>query len=149
MSLDARGSKTFGVVSLTVCSIGGAGRAMVDIPIVYHRPIPPDGRIKIITATRRGRPAGGYRWDVQFVVDLPDPAPVSGDKTLAVDIGWRTAPQGIRVATTFDGEAVRHHYLPAELVDRAKKHDGGRSRHALAANLAPVLGLLAIPHSVP
>ena len=69
----------------------------LEIPIVYHRDIPADALIKSASATRRVL-AGKVRWQLNVMVSLPMPVPKVGERAIALDIGWRLLPQGVRVA---------------------------------------------------
>jgi len=69
------------------------------VPVIFHRPIPDDARIKWVYLTAR-RVACHTRWHVCFVLSRaegwrkPDLA-TSG--TVAVDLGWRLLDHGLRV----------------------------------------------------
>jgi hypothetical protein len=65
----------------------------LDVPVVYHRDIPETTLIKSVSMTRR---AG--RWQLNVTVNLARPTERSGMHALAVDIGWRLLPHGVRVA---------------------------------------------------
>jgi len=84
--------------------VGSEGRAPVwlVLPVRLHRPLPEDGRIRAAWAIREVI-AGRDRWTVQFVVERPagawrtSAAPRAG--RIALDLGWRQRPGGMRVAT--------------------------------------------------
>lgn len=78
-------------------TLGGGER--LDIPVIVHRPIPPDADITDVRVTRR-RIAGGHRLSVQVTCRVPDPAPRDGGRDVAVHIGWRSLGRnaGTRVA---------------------------------------------------
>lgn len=71
----------------------------LDIPVIVHRPIPADADITDVRITRR-RIAGGHRLSVQVTCRVPDPAPPTGGRDVAVHIGWRSLGRngGTRVA---------------------------------------------------
>jgi transposase len=71
---------------------------MLHLPIVMHRAIPSNGRIKSIQVTTR-KIASQYRWSLTVTVNLPleDLRPVNGH-AVAIDIGWRRKKSGVRVA---------------------------------------------------
>jgi hypothetical protein len=64
----------------------------LEIPIVYHRDLPSSVVIKSLSMTRR---AG--RWQLNVAVNQEHPNPRQGPR-IAVDIGWRLLPEGVRVA---------------------------------------------------
>jgi hypothetical protein len=71
----------------------------VTWPMVMHRPIPDNCRIKVVTVKRR-RLAGRWRWTVTFVCSrAAQSASLQNGQVVAVDLGWRKMPEGIRVAT--------------------------------------------------
>lgn len=79
----------------------------IALPIVYHREIPANAQIKSVCATRHVV-AGHPRWTLNVTVTLP---PAVAAKTtgpaLAVDIGWRLLPDGVRVGYWQD-DAGKH-----------------------------------------
>ena len=108
----------------------GAGGTRIDVPIVYHRPLPERGTISwVYVVTKRV----GLRvfLELQFTVDfdLVRPEP-SQEGRVAVNLGWRALDSGdVRVATAYDGtEPCVHLTLPARvregfaLSDRLLKH---------------------------
>jgi len=74
----------------------------VAIPVVYHREIPAEARIKSVSATRRIL-AGKVRWSLNVTVTLPPAEPRPAGQMVAIDIGWRLLPDGVRVAYWQDG----------------------------------------------
>ena len=73
-----------------------------EVPIFMHRPLPADAAIKRVHLLRE-RMADRERWKVQFTVETAEVkrAP-AGHGTVAVDIGWRVMPEGLRVAFWHD-----------------------------------------------
>jgi hypothetical protein len=80
----------------------------LEIPIVMHRPIPPDARIKLVSINTR-KLGDRVRWFLNVTVieeDQQNKNSVTGD-VLAVDIGWRKKPDGsIRVAYWVDSNGA-------------------------------------------
>jgi hypothetical protein len=79
--------------------IGSQERAprWFTIPIVYHRDIPDNASIKSVSATRRivdGKP----RCSLNITVNLPPVTLKTDGERIAIDIGYRLLPQGVRVA---------------------------------------------------
>lgn len=60
-------------------------------PIVMHRPLPPDSKIKRVLAVAK-RIGPRLEWKLLLTVDDGDAAmkPTTGGKVLAVNLGWRT-----------------------------------------------------------
>jgi hypothetical protein len=72
-----------------------------SFPMVLHRTLPPEGRIKSAWVSRRycGRKP---EWTLSLVVEAhPRPKPM-GKGLVALDIGWRKRPSGLRVAYWYD-----------------------------------------------
>lgn len=91
--------------------IGSEGRAHAPVwlvlPVVLHRPLPPEGRIKWATVQRK-RVGTRFRWKLLITVEFPAPGgeapPVTVKRpTLALDVGYRRLPEcGLRVAVWHD-----------------------------------------------
>ncbi len=98
----------------------------LELPMVMHRPLPPDGVIRMASAVRE-RVGRSFRWKLVVTVTLAQQpqAPTRRDGTIAVDIGWRAVHDGLRVAYWCDtsgaeGELV----LGPEIVEPLLKlHD--------------------------
>lgn len=94
-------------------------RRTVSWPMIMHRPIPPDCRVKEVIITRRRR-GGRWRWAASFMCTRPARAPLQiapGTRRIGVDIGWRRVPEGLRVATVLaSGEEPRFIILPQDLI---------------------------------
>jgi hypothetical protein len=74
----------------------------LGIPIVYHRDVPADATIKSVSMTRRVI-GSAVRWQLNITVNVPKVAPVpSRGRVIAIDIGWRVLPDGLRVAYWLD-----------------------------------------------
>ena len=91
---------------IRIGSTAGRQPAWVAIPIVYHREIPPEARIKSVSVTRRIL-AGQVRWSLNVTVHLPPVIPRLSGQAIAVDLGWRLLPAGVRVGYWAD-ESGRH-----------------------------------------
>ncbi|QEE39152.1 MULTISPECIES: hypothetical protein [unclassified Methylobacterium] len=106
-------------------------RRSVTWPMVMHRPIPDDCRVKEVIITRR-RVGERWKWAVSFlctrVMGSP-PTPPAGAKPIAVDFGWRRIPDGLRVATvsSVDGQP-RFVVLQRDLLDAFAFADELRDR---------------------
>lgn len=96
-------------------------RRTVTWPLVMHRPIPDDCLIKEVVVTRR-KLGPSWRWQVTFTCTRSVDAQCdrkSRGRVVAVDVGWRRIPEGIRVATVVqnDGTPARFVTLPSDIVD--------------------------------
>lgn len=98
----------------------------VEIPIVYHRDIPADANIRSVSATRRmdcGKPV----WQLNVTVNVPCAERREG-LAVAIDIGWRLLPEGVRVAYWQDERGQEGQVLvPSADIELAGKVAGLRS----------------------
>ena len=63
--------------------------AWVVLPMVMHRPLPPDGVVREASVVRR-RVGRRFRYTLTVTVEIPDAkAAPRGDGVVAVDLGWR------------------------------------------------------------
>lgn len=76
-----------------------AGDASMTLPVTWHRPLPDDADVAHVQVTRRKDRAGRPQVTVAVTVKTPAPTPAVGGPRVAVDVGWRSVPGGIRVAT--------------------------------------------------
>jgi hypothetical protein len=120
-SADSRGERRRlqrTTLSATVFVRDGERRT-VTWPLIMHRPIPPDCRVKEVIITRR-RSGGRWRWAASFMCTRPA-APGSTptiSRRVGIDIGWRRVPEGLRVATVLaSGEEPRFVILPGDLIE--------------------------------
>lgn len=106
-------------------------RRTVTWPMIMHRPIPPDCRVKEVIITRR-RVGGRWKWSASFMCARaaePTPSPSTTTRIVGVDIGWRRVPDGLRVATIVtSGEPPRFVNLPRDLLDSFGLIDDLRAR---------------------
>lgn len=106
----------------------------VSVPLIYHRPLPPDARIKRAYVSCRivgKRPV----WECGFVLAresgwAKDDQATDGDA--GIDVGWRIVPEGLRVAYwVADDSAEGQVALSQEWLDRWRQIDerqGARDR---------------------
>jgi len=99
------------------------GRRTLTWPMVMHRPIPEDARIKEIIVTRK-REGFGFRWSAIFIctrahrLETVTPAARAARVTLGTDEDER----GIRIAIVEDPDGgIEHVYLPAAVSDRSAR----------------------------
>ena len=96
-------------------------RRVINVPVVYDRPLPADGQIRQVTLTRRRGarfPTGDWRYEVAFIMRVPAPPARLESRMAAIHIGWRTVDDGVRVATIVDENCTSHFVLPASLAER-------------------------------
>lgn len=127
----------------------GRSPIWAEWPMVMHRPIPAEAKIKVATVSRRRRDVRRWDWRVAITVELPDEArrPVPASGMLALNLGWCQRDDGsLRVGYLvgddgFEKELV----LPREVIVGFTRADGIRSvrdrnldamRPALAAAIA-------------
>lgn len=106
-------------------------RRTVTWPMIMHRPIPADCRLKEIIITRR-RDGNRWRWAASFMctreADRAPPVP-TGLKRIAIDVGWRRVPDGLRVATLVTaGQPPSYIVLPGTMLESFALIDELQSR---------------------
>ena len=100
-------------------------RRTLRFPMILHRPLPPQARIKEVHVNAKLE--GDTRvWSVTFTLtDELQPPTLADHPSLAacgINYGWRQTTGGIRIATLVSSggpERAIHHYLPQKLIDRA------------------------------
>lgn len=107
--------------------IGSDGRDPIwlVLPIIMHRPLPLNSRIKWVHVIRT-KVANRYRYDAQFTVELaPAATPIArGTGSVAIDVGWRLLETGLRVAYWHDDKGQEGELLlPLEHLAQFRKVD--------------------------
>ena len=115
------------VLRLRIGSNEDRSPVWTDVPIFMHRPLPADAMIKRVHLLRE-RMADCERWKVQLTVETAEikRAP-EGHGLVAIDIGWRVMPEGLRVAYWHDGTDHGQFVLDRTLLSRLTKADSLRS----------------------
>jgi hypothetical protein len=73
-----------------------------EFPLVLHRPLPRDGRIKQAQLSRK-RVGRDWRWRLNITVDEPAAQPRQHFRgEIALDIGWRKLEDAVRIAAWRD-----------------------------------------------
>jgi hypothetical protein len=132
------GRVAFATVSLR---IGSDGRAPIwaEWPCVLHRPLPAGARIRWAKVVRR---LEGPRavWSLHLTLAVPD-RDEHGTGAVAVDVGWRLRPDGVRVAwiRSEDGADDRE-----VLLERAAPDRNGVVRGDMLTALERVDGVQAV-----
>lgn len=114
----SRGKRLARHVRLRVASGDKKAPLWVELPVILHRPLPPDAKVKwaAIVAKRSGNRT---LYELQLSIDTEHSAGRRGQGTVAIDVGWRRMPSGdLRVGYCFDSNG--HGWplsLPAKFVD--------------------------------
>jgi hypothetical protein len=109
MSAHPREKRT--QVRVAVASDSSKKPIWLTLPVVLHRPIPPNAEIRNITV-RRDLIAGKARWKVCITVRTDAPAKTTNTPACALDTGWRKRADGsIRVAYLVDENDYREELL--------------------------------------
>jgi hypothetical protein len=69
----------------------------LELPVVLHRPLPADGTIRSASVICE-RVGSRERWRLLITVAQPERAIRQGP-AVALDLGWRLLPHGLRVAS--------------------------------------------------
>jgi hypothetical protein len=106
-------------------------RRTVTWPMVMHREIPADCLIKEVVVTRR-RVGTRWRWQAVFTCTRPAQivSPPPFGCSVAINVGWRRVPEGIRVATILRKDSAKPEFivLPESIVGSFSLIDDIRSR---------------------
>jgi hypothetical protein len=91
-------------------------------PLIYHRPLPEGGRIKTAKVVRR-RVCGKDDWSLHITVQTPAVVaePIGPPAIVAVDLGWRRAPDNLRAGGWCDGTTERDIMLEASVPGELRK----------------------------
>lgn len=77
-----------------------------SLVVVFHRPLPA-GRIKWVYLERR-KLANYIKWNLRLTIDCEDqPRENTPQEMVAIHIGWRMEPDGLRVATWLGSDGQR------------------------------------------
>lgn len=124
-------------LTATLYTLAGE-RRMLTWPMIMHRPIPADARIKEIVVTRK-REGTRFRWSAIFIcarTGNATPAPATASAA-GVTLSSLTDDAGVRFATVFDSEGrLEHLRLPRTVVERAAYIETLQAR--LAARLSEI-----------
>lgn len=95
-----------GVVRLR---LGSEGRNPIwgEWPVVFHRPLPPEARVKWVKMKREVLSSGKHEWSCLITLELPDDyvCEEGGNGVVAIDLGWRLqkSSSNLRVGYCYDG----------------------------------------------
>ncbi len=97
-----------------VLGLGVLPRAVLDVPVVLHRPIPDDAEITNVSITRR-KLANKYVISVNLTCNVPDPGDPGSNSAVMVVLQWNKKHGD---AVTVANVADTAHLPPRELVER-------------------------------
>ena len=95
-------------------------------PMIMHRPLSVGGKIKRAVVQRR-MIGPREEWSVCITVDEPPPIQIRTDRAIAIDLGWRVVPEGIRVGMCWDGSRTRELALDGYAISGLRKPEELRS----------------------
>lgn len=116
--------------------VGSNGRDPIwaEWPMILHRPLPPNAKIKVVTVSLRRRSAR-WEWSAQFIVDdaASDPRPIPPDRSdlsVALNLGYAQRENGgIRVGYLVAEDGwTREIVMPERDVQALDKADAIRSQ---------------------
>jgi hypothetical protein len=107
----------------------------VTWPIVYDRPLPSDAQIQRVQVKRR-RVATHWKYTALFVCRVPERAISTAVPTqvCAIKLGFRSMPEGLRVATLVAEDCLQFAVLGREWVDAMDGLDEIARRRSSALN---------------
>lgn len=111
-------------------------RRTLTFPMVYHRSIPDDVNIKIVTV-KRERLGNRFRWSVTFTSTrngLSKVEPIQNGYVCGVNLGWKQVQGELRIATVQCGGQSEHLMLPSELIRSFDYIDNQKASLDLLAN---------------
>lgn len=124
--------------------VSSDGRAPVfaEFPMTLHRPIPPGKIVQVVVSMEPE--ANRERWSAEFTVNEEPSAPAHGIGTVAVNVGWRSRPAGIRVLTCVDHEREWTVEMPPRIGEQLNKASSlreirDRNQNAMVATVLPLL----------
>lgn len=111
----------------------GQDPVWAEWPMVMHRPLPKGGRIRWVAVSMR-RVGPREEWSVEITVETPDATqPTCGTGAVAVNLGWRLTPDGLRVATWVAEDGTTDHVMvPTGQLRYVERNIGGGKREMRA-----------------
>jgi len=107
-----------------------------SVPIIFHRPMPKGGRIKMAFLERR-KIADHVRWSIRLTIDVPMPDGRDTYSWAAIHCGWTMQPNGLRVAIWQGSDGVAGAMvLPPDHLADYDRLDNIRSDRDLQFNAA-------------
>jgi hypothetical protein len=120
------------MISIRAGSNNDRSPKWVQLPVILHRPMPPDALIKWAWILRR-RIGLHFQYQLQLVLEsesFQPPEEPLGSGTVAIDLGWRTKPdESIRVGYLVDEAGHREEILvPDRMVTKPRARSRALSR---------------------
>lgn len=129
------------ILTATIYTKPGERRS-VTWPMVMHRPIPLDVRVKNVVVTRR-KIGDRWKWSVSITCSrlaCYESAKSEEHKPVAIDIGWRRLADGLRVATALaPASRPRFVILPNDLLNAFAFVDELRTQYRESSHLGAKL----------
>jgi len=94
-SVRRKASRT--AIRLRVTSDEAKKPVWIELPMVMHRPLPPESEIRSASIVRE-RVGRKYRYKAIITATTPDVLKAHGRGVMAIDLGWRKVKDGLRVA---------------------------------------------------
>lgn len=125
-------NRKFFLLKMRIGSLPGTKQPIfAEVPIKMHRALPSDSYITLVQLIRK-RVAAHVKWSVIFTCCRPDGYKKKHTlgNAIAVNLGYRMVPEGIRVAYAIDdhGNCVDEIILPRSRVNGWRYHDDLQSR---------------------
>lgn len=129
------------VLTMRIGSDATGGPVWGQWPMVMHRALPPDAVIKraIVSCRLRGP---REEWSLDLTIETERARPTGQHGAVAIDIGWRLMPGGIRVASWVGEDGARGEF---RLSDKAVlRADGTRRLSGVVSGFRRVEDLTSI-----
>ena len=112
------------------------GKAIwAEWPMILHRPLPEEGRIKVVTVHKRRRDCRRWQWTVTFTVELLDgwTRGKCGEGAIALNLGYCRSYDHLKGAIRAgylidDLGQEREVIVPTSIIDRINKSEAIRSQ---------------------
>lgn len=94
----------------------------LTLPVVFHRPLPPESQLRSVSAIR-SIVAGKERWKVCFTLRVARKTTTPKHGRIAVNVGWRKFPEGLRVAYWLNDSGERGELILRDVAGFQKLDD--------------------------
>ena len=135
---DGREGRRAGTYRRLRIRIGSEGTAPIwaEWPMIMHRPLPSDARIKGVTVSRRHHDRRRWEWRVQIHVDLPA-TPRKHGPICALNLGWcQRDDGGLRAGYVIGSDGHEEEIvLSPSVIDRVEKAAKIRSQRDVDLNV--------------
>lgn len=122
---SSRDLRQYGILNFTVFTGKNENnesfRKYLKLPIIFHRPIPENALIKMITVKKK-KIGTDFIWSATFTATTSEPIlgkKYSTDMVCAINFGWKQTEQGLRVATVQGSDKNLYHInLPQKTTEK-------------------------------